>query len=66
MSTASCPIPDPPDEKPRASPAGPRKPYRVNDPGFADPNKTGSDPDYIPRPSPAGDPEFWKHVIRSR
>jgi hypothetical protein len=65
MSTAPRPVPDRPDEKPRPGPSGPRTPYPVNDPGFADPNKSGSEPDYIPPPSPPGDPEFWKHVIRS-
>jgi hypothetical protein len=44
MSTAPHPIPDRPDEKPRPGPAGPRTPYPVNDPGFADPNKPGSEP----------------------
>jgi hypothetical protein len=39
------------------------QPYPVNDPGFAGPNNPGAEPDYIPSPSPAGDPEFWKHVI---
>jgi hypothetical protein len=63
MNTSS--IPDPPDDKPRPDPAVPRTPYPVNDPGF-DPDKPGSEPDYIPPPSPAGEPEFWKHVIRSR
>jgi hypothetical protein len=43
MSTAPRPIPGRPDETPRPGPAGPRTPYPVNDPGFADPNKPGSD-----------------------
>jgi hypothetical protein len=58
MSTAPRPIPGRPDETPRPGPAGPRTPYPVNDPGFADPNKPGSEPDYIPPPSPAGTPEI--------
>jgi hypothetical protein len=66
MSTAPRPSHDRPDEKPHPGPAGPRTPYPVNGPGFADPSKPGAEPDYIPPPSPAGDPEFWKHVIRSR
>ena len=65
MSTAPRPIPGRPDEAPRPGPAGPRTPYPVNDPGFADPNKHGSEPDYIPPPSPAGTPELWARVIRS-
>jgi hypothetical protein len=58
MSTAPRPIPGRPDETPRPGPAGPRTPYPVNDPGFADPNKPGSEPDYIPPPSPGGTPEL--------
>jgi hypothetical protein len=58
MSTAPRPIPGRPDETPRPGPAGPRTPYPVNDPGFAEPNKPGSEPDYIPPPSPGGTPEL--------
>jgi hypothetical protein len=58
MSTPPRPNPGRPDEIPRPGPAGPRTPYPVNDPGFADPNKPGSEPDFIPPPSPAGTPEI--------
>jgi hypothetical protein len=39
-------------ERPKPGPAGPRTPYPVNDPGFADPRKPGSEPDYVPSPTP--------------
>ena len=58
MSTTPPPIPERPDEKSRPGPRGPRTPYPVNDPGFADPHKPGSEPDYIPTPSPADPPEL--------
>jgi hypothetical protein len=54
MSTPPRPLPERPDDTPRPGPSGPRTPYPVNDPGFADPGKPGSEPDYIPSPSPPG------------
>src|ERR1700760_3295256 len=54
MSTPPRPLPERPDEAPTRGPSGPRTPYPVNDPGFADPGKPGSEPDYIPSPSPPG------------
>jgi hypothetical protein len=65
MSTTPRPIAGRPDETPRPGRSGPRYPYPVNDPGFADPNKPRSAPDYMPPPSPAGAPELWARVIRS-
>jgi hypothetical protein len=64
MSAALRPIPGRP-ETPLPGPSGPRTAYPVNDPGFADPDKPGSEPDYIPPPSPVGTPELWARVIRS-
>jgi hypothetical protein len=58
MSTTPRPIAGRPDETPRPGRSGPRYPYPVNDPGFADPNKPRSAPDYMPPPSPAGAPEL--------
>jgi hypothetical protein len=58
MSIPPRPIPDRPDETPRPGHRGLRTPYTVNDPGFADPKKPGSEPDYIPGPSPAGTPDL--------
>jgi hypothetical protein len=53
VSRTPRPIPDRPLETPRPGPREPRTPYPVNDPGFADPNNPGSEPHYIPVPSPA-------------
>jgi len=49
-------MPGRPDENPRPGPRGPRTPYPVNDPGIADPDKPGSEPDYIP--PPVGEPQM--------
>jgi hypothetical protein len=58
MVTIPRPIPGRPDEKPRPGPQGPRTPYPVNDPSIADPKKPGSEPDYVPPPTPAGDAQM--------
>jgi hypothetical protein len=58
MRTAPRPIPGRPDETPRPGTAGPRTPYPVNDPGFADPKKPGSEPDYIPSAVASGNPRI--------
>jgi hypothetical protein len=54
MSTPPRPLPERPDETPRPGPSGPQTPCPVNDPGFSAPGKPGSEPDYIPPPSPPG------------
>ena len=58
MATAPRPIPGRPDDDPRPGPRGPRTPYPVNDPGIADPDKPGSEPDYIPPSSPEQSPDM--------
>ena len=41
-------------DSPEQPPTGPRTPYPVDDPGVADPNGPGSEPDVLPgrRPNP--------------
>jgi hypothetical protein len=55
MNTPRQPIPDRPDEKPRAGPKGPQTPYPVNDPGL---DRPGSEPDYLPPVQPGGTPDM--------
>ncbi|EJW11139.1 hypothetical protein A33M_3400 [Rhodovulum sp. PH10] len=55
-ATSSNGLPEPkPDREPVPGPAGPRTPYPVNDPGIAQPDKPGAEPDYVP-PTPPGGP----------
>ncbi len=49
MSTFPRPLPERPDEGPRAGSKGPRIPYPVDEPGLDGP---GSKPDYIPSVPP--------------
>src|SRR5262249_48453846 len=54
MSTSPRTALKEPDDRPRPGPTGPRTPYPVNDPSFADSRKPGSEPDLPPGSSHSG------------
>jgi hypothetical protein len=48
-----------PGERPNDADKPKRRPYPVNDPGFADPEQhPGSEPDYVPGSNPAQKPQL--------
>ena len=45
-------------ESPIPGRQGPQTPYPVNDPGISDPDKPGSEPDYLPGKDPGTLPQL--------